>query len=111
MAAVVEMDKVFFSFGGTQVFSNLNLEIREGELCAILGKIASGKSTLIRLIGGVLPPAKGEIRVKGHTWAEWRKKGPEEIYRYLTVTFQKGGLFDSLTVEENLALPLKELGH
>ena len=106
--AVIEVSKVSTRFGDHVVHSNLDLEVRRDEIFALIGGSGSGKSTLLREMILLHRPDSGSIRVLG---IDLRKLGDPEalaLRQRWGVMFQHGGLFGSLTVNENIGLPLRE---
>jgi len=106
--AVIEISKVSTRFGNHVVHSGLDLEVRSGEIFALIGGSGSGKSTLLREMILLHRPDSGSIRVLG---ADLDGLGDEEtiaLRQRWGVMFQHGGLFGSLTVKENIGLPLRE---
>ena len=107
-ATVIEVSKVSTRFGDHVVHSNLDLEVRRDEIFALIGGSGSGKSTLLREMILLHRPDSGSIRVLG---IDLRKLGDPEalaLRQRWGVMFQHGGLFGSLTVNENIGLPLRE---
>ncbi|GAB5387497.1 MAG: ABC transporter ATP-binding protein [Alphaproteobacteria bacterium] len=105
---VIEIEGLRTAFGPQVVHDNLNLNVRAGEVLGVVGGSGTGKSVLLSEIIGLLRPAAGTIKVLGHdVWA-----GGAEARKALTprwgVLFQDGALFSSLTVAQNVALPLKQ---
>jgi phospholipid/cholesterol/gamma-HCH transport system ATP-binding protein len=106
--AVIEVSKVSTHFGDHVVHSDLDLEVRRDEIFALIGGSGSGKSTLLREMILLQRPDSGSIRVLG---IDLRKLGDPEalaLRQRWGVMFQHGGLFGSLTVNENIGLPLRE---
>ena len=106
--AVIEISKVSTRFGDHIVHSDLDLEVRRDEIFALVGGSGSGKSTLLREMILLQRPDSGSIRVLG---IDLRKLGDPEalaLRQRWGVMFQHGGLFGSLTVNENIGLPLRE---
>ena len=106
--AVIEVSKVSTRFGDQVVHSDLDLEVRRDEIFALIGGSGSGKSTLLREMILLQRPDSGSIRVLG---VDLQKLGDDEALRLRQrwgVMFQHGGLFGSLTVNENIGLPLRE---
>ncbi len=106
--AVIEMSKVSTHFGANVVHSDLDLEVRRGEIFALIGGSGSGKSTLLREMILLHRPDSGAIRVLG---TDLQNLGDDEataLRQRWGVMFQHGGLFGSLTVKENIGLPLRE---
>jgi len=105
---IIEVSHVCTRFGDAVVHDDVNLSIMSGEIFAIAGGNGSGKSTLLREIIGLHAQAEGTIRLFGQDVAALREQGAQNIYRRLGVMFQQGALFSSLTLAENVAVPLKE---
>ena len=106
--AVIEISKVSTCFGDHVVHSELDLEVQRNEIFALVGGSGSGKSTLLREMILLHRPDSGTIRVLG---ADLQSLGDEEalaLRERWGVMFQHGGLFGSLTVQENVGLPLRE---
>jgi phospholipid/cholesterol/gamma-HCH transport system ATP-binding protein len=106
--AVIEVSKVSTRFGDQVVHSGLDLEVRRAEIFALIGGSGSGKSTLLREMILLQRPDSGSIRVLG---VDLQRLGDDEalaLRRRWGVMFQHGGLFGSLTVTENIGLPLRE---
>ena len=100
--------EVVVSYNGRRVLDGINLDIRRGETMVLLGGSGSGKSTLLRQIIGLERPQSGQVLVNG---VDLRKCTPEELKRVrrsIGVAFQNGALFNSMSVEDNVALPLRE---
>src|SRR5712691_11206788 len=105
---VVAVQDLHFSYGELPIFSGLSLDIRRGQVVAILGGSGCGKSTLLKLIGGQLLPRQGSIKVEGR---EVHELEPDELYALrleMGMMFQNSGLFSDLSVFENIAFPLRE---
>jgi phospholipid/cholesterol/gamma-HCH transport system ATP-binding protein len=105
---LVEVRNLSFAYGKRQVLRSVDLDIVRGHVVAILGASGSGKTTLLQLIGGLLKPQHGTIRVCGFNVQEL---GSEQLYamrRQMGVMFQQGGLFSDLSVFENIAFPMRE---
>ncbi len=96
------------SFNGNQVLKGLSLEIREGEMFALIGRSGLGKSVLLKHIIGLMRPDKGEIFVDDQNICSLRGKQLVAIRQKFGYLFQEGALFDSMTVFENVAFPLRE---
>ncbi len=91
------------------VLKHLNLEIDRAEIVALLGGSGCGKSTLLRTICGLLPPIEGDIRLFGQSFYALDTEARASVLRRIGVAFQQDALFSSMTIEENVALPLREL--
>lgn len=108
---IIELKEVYKSFNGLVVHKGINLTVKEGEIVSLIGSSGSGKTVLLKEIIGLLKPDKGNIFVMGQDVTELREKGLMEIRRNVGMVFQGSALFDSLTVLENVAYPLKEHMH
>jgi phospholipid/cholesterol/gamma-HCH transport system ATP-binding protein len=96
------------AFGGFTVQRDLNFEISRGEIVVIMGGSGCGKSTLLRHMIGLLEPAEGDILYDGVSfWADGDAATRREISQRFGVLFQSGALFSSMTLAENVALPLQ----
>lgn len=95
-------------YEGRQILNRLNLEIEAGETMVLLGASGSGKSTLLRQIIGLERPKSGSVIVNGVDITKCSSLELNRTRRSIGVAFQSGALFNSLTVEENVALPLRE---
>ncbi|MDG1581968.1 ATP-binding cassette domain-containing protein [Pseudomonas sp. GOM6] len=106
--ALVQVRGLRNQFGTQVVHQDLDLDIRRGEVLGVVGGSGTGKSVLLRSIVGLLRPAAGKIQVFGESLLEAPPKRRSELERRFGVLFQRGALFSSLTVVENIALPLIE---
>ncbi|NPA95949.1 MAG: ATP-binding cassette domain-containing protein [Thermodesulfobacteria bacterium] len=104
----IEFKDVSKRFGDLQVLDKVNLRIYSGEITAIIGKSGVGKSVLLKHIIGLIKPDSGQILINGKPLSEFTKTEWRNFKRSLSYMFQSNALFDSLTVFENIALPLKE---
>lgn len=95
-------------FGTQVVHDQLDLDVRRGEILGVVGGSGTGKSVLMRSIIGLNRPAAGSVRLFGQEWLTMPAAERSTVERRLGVLFQKGALFSSLTVAENVALPLIE---
>jgi phospholipid/cholesterol/gamma-HCH transport system ATP-binding protein len=104
----VEASGIVNRFGTQTVHDGLDLSVRHGEIFGIVGGSGSGKSVLLHTILGLHAPRAGEIRFDGQDVGELDALGLQRIRRSYGVTFQHGALFSSLTVFENIELPMLE---
>ncbi|MBX3353396.1 MAG: ABC transporter ATP-binding protein [Phycisphaeraceae bacterium] len=95
-------------FDGKAVLEGLTLEVRRGETMVIMGGSGSGKSTMLRCLIGSLIPEEGRIWLFGEEITCLDERGMNEVRKRFGVLFQSGALFNSMTVAENVALPLRE---
>jgi phospholipid/cholesterol/gamma-HCH transport system ATP-binding protein len=91
------------------ILENVNIQIGQGEIVALLGASGCGKSTLLRTLCGLLPPLGGEVRLFGESLYDLDEDARADLVRRLGFAFQNDALFSSMTIEENVALPLREL--
>ncbi|MBI4693491.1 MAG: ATP-binding cassette domain-containing protein [Gammaproteobacteria bacterium] len=104
----IEIRGLVTRFGPKVIHENLDLDVRRGEVLAIVGGSGSGKSTLLRTMIMLNPYAAGRIRLLGAELGELDAAESERLRERIGVTFQQGALFSALTVQENVALPLRE---
>ena len=105
---VIEMKHVSTRFGDHVVHTDVNLQVRRAEIFALIGGSGSGKSTLLREMILLQRPHTGEVRVLGCDLGRLSDMDAMALRRRWGVMFQHGGLFSSLTVKENVGLPLRE---
>lgn len=107
MIRVVDLSK---SFGGLRVLDDLRLEVETGETVAVLGRSGTGKSVLLKHVAGLLEPDRGEVWIGEERLSGASRKSVQGLRLQMGYVFQTGGLFDSLTVGENLRLALRRHG-
>ena len=95
-------------YGDREVLHGLNFEIVHGETVVVIGGSGSGKSTLLRTLVGLEKPSSGEVRVKGVDITKASERAMDDIRKKIGLAFQGGALIGSLSVGENIALPLLE---
>jgi len=105
-----EFQNVSISFDENAVWKDVSFFVNQGETAVILGRSGVGKSVSLKLLLGFLKADSGRIIVAGEDVTDWNEKQFAEIRRRVTMVFQSGALFDSLTVEENVAFPLTSRG-
>ncbi len=105
-----EFRDVSISFGDQDVLKSVNFFVDQGETGVILGRSGVGKSVSLKLLLGFLKPDEGRIIVAGEDVTDFTEHQFAEIRRRVTMVFQSGALFDSLTVAENIAFPLDGRG-
>jgi phospholipid/cholesterol/gamma-HCH transport system ATP-binding protein len=96
------------SYGEREILHGINFDVMRGETMVILGGSGSGKSTLLRTLVGLERPSSGQIWIKGQDIAAISQGEMDEIRKKIGMSFQGGALFGSMTVGENVALPLRE---
>ncbi len=107
---VIGFRDVSISFDGRAVLENVSFWVNRGQTLCILGRSGVGKSVSLRMLMGFLKPDSGSIRVNGQEITELDEEGMQQIRKRVTMVFQNGALFDSLSVRENVAFPLRERG-
>jgi phospholipid/cholesterol/gamma-HCH transport system ATP-binding protein len=105
---IIKFIDVYKSFGKKEVLKGLNFSIEEGSVAVIMGPSGTGKSTIIKLMVGLIKPTKGKIIVEGKDLTSLNKDELLELRKKIGFAFQFGALFDSMTIYENVAFPLKE---
>jgi phospholipid/cholesterol/gamma-HCH transport system ATP-binding protein len=105
---LVTVRKLSFRFGRRAIFDDVDIDIRRGAVTAIMGPSGTGKTTLLRLIGGQLRPRAGRVSVDGAEVATLRRSALFELRKRMGMMFQTGALFTSLSVYDNVAFPLRE---
>jgi phospholipid/cholesterol/gamma-HCH transport system ATP-binding protein len=105
-----EFKNVSKSFGENDVLKDVSFFVEQGETAVIMGRSGVGKSVSLKLLLGFLQPDSGQIIVAGKDVTNWTEGQFSQIRRCVTMVFQSGALFDSLTVEENVAFPLETRG-
>ncbi len=105
---MITFDRVSFSYGLRPVLKEISFSVEEHERVAILGGSGDGKTTILKLILGLLKPDSGRIWIDGTDITDKREEELREIRTKFSIVFQEGALFDSLTVKENVAFPLRE---
>ncbi len=105
---IARIDDVALSFGDRVVLKNCNLDIVEGAITCIIGLTGAGKSTILRLLDGLLLPDSGHVYVRGQDICHMSEEQLNVVRKKISLSFQFSALLDSLTVGENVALPLRE---
>jgi len=96
--------------GQQEILRGVDLEVATGETLAIIGRSGGGKSVLLKHLVGLMMPDVGEIWIDGHNIIGMNERQLGAIRKKIGILFQSGALFDSMTVEENIAFPLREAG-
>jgi len=109
IAPIISIRGLTVSYGNHRVLHGIDLDIQRGEVLALLGASGSGKSTMLRHIIGLEHPQSGTILVRGVDINRCSAKELKAIRRGMGVAFQESALFGSMSVEENVELPLREL--
>jgi phospholipid/cholesterol/gamma-HCH transport system ATP-binding protein len=105
---LVEVEDVNFAYDARQILKGVNLNIRRGQVVAIMGLSGCGKTTLLRLIGGALRPTQGEVRVGGKAVAKLNHEELFALRRKMGMLFQFGALFTDMSCYDNVAFQMRE---
>ncbi len=105
---IIEFKDVYKSFNGILVHNGINLSIIEGEIISLLGGSGSGKSVLLKELIGLMKPDKGDIILLDNNVTQMNEEALIALREHIGMLFQGAALFDSLTVFENIAYPLRE---
>jgi len=103
-----EFRKVSKAFDERPVLNNVSFQVKRGDTCVIMGRSGVGKSVSLKHIMGFLKADSGQILIDGRDVTHYTERQFEELRRKVTMVFQSGALFDSLTVAENIAFPLED---
>jgi phospholipid/cholesterol/gamma-HCH transport system ATP-binding protein len=106
--AMISLRNLRVSYGEREILHGISFDVMRGETMVILGGSGSGKSTLLRTLVGLEKPSSGQIWLKGQNIAAISDDEMDEIRKRIGMSFQGGALFGSMTVGENVALPLRE---
>jgi phospholipid/cholesterol/gamma-HCH transport system ATP-binding protein len=107
---LISFSHVSLWFGERKVLDNVSFHVNRGETLCILGRSGVGKSVSLRILMGFLKPQVGSIRVDGQEINRYTEEEMNVLRKRITMVFQNGALFDSMTVRENVAFPLRERG-
>ncbi|RJR42345.1 MAG: ABC transporter ATP-binding protein [Desulfobacteraceae bacterium] len=105
---MIHLEDIYKSFDGTDVLKGISLDVDKGEILALIGRSGFGKSVLLKHVAGLMRPDRGRILVDGQDICTLRGKALFELRARLGFLFQSGALFDSMTIFDNVAFPLRE---
>ncbi len=111
VAPYISFENVNKSFGDLVVLKDVSFYVKPGETLCILGRSGVGKSVSLQILMGFLKPDSGTVLIAGQDIAGLTEREMQEVRHKVTMVFQNGALFDSITVGENVAFPLRERGH
>lgn len=107
---VIKVEQLVQTIGGQEILRGFDLKVREGETLALLGRSGGGKSVFLRHLIGLMRPVSGRIVVEDKDITRLAERELAPLRRSMGMVFQNGALFDSMTVAENVAFPLREHG-
>ena len=108
MTNLVEIQNLHFSYGDRPILSGLNMQFPRNKVIAVMGGSGSGKTTILRLIGGLIYPQSGQVSLLNEPVAPPNSATLYKQRRSMGMLFQHGALFTDLSVFENVAFPLRE---
>jgi len=106
--AIIEAKNLTIGYGSNVVLKDVSFDVRKGEVFVILGGSGCGKSTLLKHLIGLYPPMGGEIQIEGRDLVAAQGADRQAILKRIGVSYQSGALFGSMTLAENVRLPLEE---
>ena len=107
MQRLIDISELCVAYGSTPVLEGIDMHLDQGEIAVILGSSGCGKSTLLKTIIGLVQPRSGRVEILGQNLAELNNGEQQSLLQRIGVMFQYGALLNSLTVGENVALPLE----
>jgi phospholipid/cholesterol/gamma-HCH transport system ATP-binding protein len=108
-APAIELRNVRFSYGRDLILENVSFSMAAGETVVLIGPSGKGKSTLLKLMAGLIKPREGSVVIEGNDLQSMSTDDRETLAKKIGMLFQKNALFDSLTSVENVAFPLREV--
>lgn len=108
---LITVENLVAHYGEKKILDGISLDIKQGEIFVILGGSGSGKTTLLKHMTGLLHPTSGSVKYQGVDITEMDEDELSKVQQGFGIAFQSGGLFNSMTVAENVALPLREYGN
>lgn len=106
----IELRNVTFSFGREPLLRDVSISVANGETLVLIGPSGQGKTTLLKLMAGLIIPEKGDASIESINLKTATRPQREELAKKMGMLFQKNALFDSLTCTENVAFPMREVG-
>lgn len=107
----IRFEHVSKAYGKKVIFDDLSIEVQAGERCVLLGGSGTGKSQLLKHIVGLVKPDSGKVFIDDEDITRFTDRQLEALRKRIGYIFQNGGILESMTVAENVALPLQELTH
>lgn len=104
----IELQNISLTFGSERLLEGVNLKVAKGERLVLIGPSGQGKSLVLKLMAGIIAPTTGAVLIEGKNLQELALSERFSVMRKMGMLFQKNALFDSLSVSENIAFPLRE---
>lgn len=108
LKAIIEVRDLSFGYGDFTLMKNLTFSVNEHDIFVIMGGSGCGKSTLLHILTGLKRPFSGKIKINGHNLLDSQNQVRKEIMTGCGILYQSGALFSSMTLAENIALPLQQ---
>lgn len=105
---IIHVENLDIGYGDNIIMQNLTFDVQKGDIFIIMGGSGCGKSTLLRTLTGLIPPQRGEIYIQGIEMMKATATQKLEIMKHSGILYQSGALFSSMTLGENVALPLQQ---
>ncbi|HHH29771.1 MAG TPA: ATP-binding cassette domain-containing protein [Polyangiaceae bacterium] len=106
---MIQVEDIRVAFGDKTVLRGVSFDVPEGGIFALIGPGASGKSVLLKVIAGLVPPSSGSVRIEGEDVTRMDEAALAEMRRHVGMLFQNYALFDYMSVGDNIAFPLRQL--
>lgn len=106
--AKIKVDDLTIAYGDFVLMKNVSFEVKKGDVFIIMGGSGCGKSSLLRVLTGLVPPAKGNVFINDVNFAKASQAQKDEVMKKCGILYQSGALFSSMTLAENIALPLQQ---
>jgi phospholipid/cholesterol/gamma-HCH transport system ATP-binding protein len=107
---IIAVDNLVQTIGGQEILRGFSLKVYEGETLVLLGRSGGGKSVFLRHLIGLMQPVSGTVMVDNRNISSLKERELADVRRSMGMLFQNGALFDSMTVADNVAFPLRERG-
>lgn len=105
---IISLQDVTIAFGKHVVLKNINLDVQKGEALVLIGPSGHGKTSLLKIMSGLISPGNGKVFIEQGDWLTLSKRERLPILKKMGILFQKNALFDSFSCLENIAFPLRE---